>query len=104
MKNGWQITLALETARYTVVSNGVDVNGEHYALFGFCPDGAANPPAFVNAKMPYEMPDAAVKNILSQYGQIIRVQRRCYASPPIETGVRVFAIANPRELSLEHVN
>ena len=47
-----------------------------YCTFCFRSDGAANPPAFVTAKMLYEMPDAAVKNILSQYGQSTRVHRR----------------------------
>ena len=103
----WQITLASETAKDTVLSKGMDGNGDHYectALFGFRPDGAANPPAFVTAKMPYDMPDATIKSILTKYGQVTRVHRRLYAfAPAIETGLRMFTIATPPDLSLEHV-
>ena len=46
--------------------------------------------------MPFEMPDATARNILSQYCQITRVQCRCYAfAPYMKTGVRVFTITIP---------
>ena len=47
--------------------------------------------------MPYEMPDATIKSVLSKHGHVSRVHRRCYSfAPMIETGVRVFTVVNPK--------
>ena len=98
----WQITFSDETTRDNFISSGLDVNGQHYECIPLSRlsrdtfSRSQDPPALVTVKMPYEMPDAVAKSLLSRYGEVTRVHRRTYAfAPDIETGVRVFTVRNP---------
>ena len=69
----------------------------HYEFSLITGNYDGSPPAFVEVKMPYEMPDNAVRSLLIQYGHVTSVHRRKYAfAPTIETGVRIFKVFNPK--------
>ena len=54
------------------------------------------PPAYVTVKMPYEMSDNYVTDVLGKYGRVSKVYRRHYSfAPCTETGVRVFTVLDP---------
>ena len=99
----WQISFGNQTAKHTVLRAVLDIKERHYEcveLAGSRPKHAhpaGPPPALVTCKMPYEMPDATIKSVLSKHGHVSRVHRRCYSfAPMIETGVRVFTVVNPK--------
>ena len=104
----WQISFGNQTAKDTVLRAGLDIKERHYEwveLSGLPQHAhsAGPPPALVTCKMPYEMPDATIKSVLSKHGHVSRVHRRCYSfALMIETGVRVLTVLTPREPFLSH--
>ena len=93
-KNLWQLTFSDETARDNVLACGIDIHNNHYTCHTIT--GERQAPAYVDAKMPYEMPDGVVKSLLSSYGMVVSVRRRTYSfAPTIETGMRIFTVMEP---------
>ena len=91
----WQVTFDDKTARDVALCRGLDVSSRHYEFSLITGNYDGSPPAFVEVKMPYEMPDNAVRSLLSQYGHVTSVHRRKYAfAPTIESGVRIFKVVN----------
>ena len=67
---------------------GLDVSSRHYEFSLITGNYDGSPP---EVKMPYEMPDNAVRSLLSQYVHVTSVHRRKYAfAPTIETGIRIY--------------
>ena len=93
----WQITLATETSKDVVIGTGLDVNEQHYECYPLLnPRQRGPPPAYVTVKMPYEMSDNYVTDVLCKYGRVSKVYRRHYSfAPCTETGVRVFTVLDP---------
>ena len=93
----WQITLATEASKGVVIGTGLDVNEQHYECYPLLnPRQRGPPPAYVTVKMPYEMSDNYVTNVLCKYGRVSKVYRRHYSfAPCTETGVRVFTVLDP---------
>ena len=101
----WHLAISFgnQTTKDTVVRAGLDIKERHcecVELSGSRPQHAhpaGPPPALVTCKMPYEMPDATIKSVLSKHGHVSGVHSRCYSfAPMIETGVRVFTVVNPK--------
>ena len=64
----WQITLATETSKDVVIGTGLDVNEQHYECYPLLnPRQRGPPPAYVTVKMPYEMSDNYVTDVLCKY-------------------------------------
>lgn len=96
-KNLWQLTFGDETARDTVLARGLDLLGVHYTCHTITGERHQTATAFIDVKMPYEMPDGAVRSLLSSYGPVVKVHRRTYSfAPTIETGVRIFTVTEPK--------
>ena len=78
----WQISFGNQTEEDTVLSTVLDIKKRHFecvVLSGLRPQHAhpaGPPPALVTCKMPYEMPDATIKIVLSKHGHVSRVHRR----------------------------
>ena len=94
-KNIWQLTFSDETTRDNVLVCGIDIQNNNYTCHTIT--GERQPPAYVDVKMPYEMPDGVMKSLLSSYGMVVGVRRQTYSfAPTIETGVRIFTVMEPK--------